>query len=119
MSGCAAGSYGASSGASKPTRMITPSRINATREERWRSNPRTVRPSGDSRGRAVSVATESGVGPGIEQVGDEAGDSDHDASDYHAADNERIIASADRVDYRVSHARPGENPLDEKGPREE
>src|SRR2546423_14464294 len=114
MSGCAAGSYGAMKGASAPTSTITPSTNSAMREERLRRIPRTVSPSGDSRGCAPLVGAESWVGPGIKEVGEQASKSDHDAADDHATYNERVIARADGVDDGVAHSGPGEDPFDEE-----
>src|SRR5881394_2322471 len=101
-------------GASAPTSTITPSRTSAIREERRRKSVRTVRPSGDSRGRAALMTAESGVGPGIEQVGEQTAKSDHDAADDHPTDDEGVVARADGVHHRVSHSWPGEDALDEK-----
>src|SRR6188508_62693 len=113
MSGCAAGSYGATKGASNPTSTITASANSAMRDDRLRRIARTVSPSGDSRGRATLVA-DAGVGPGIEQIGDETAEGYHDAADDHTSDEKRIITRADGVDDGVTHPRPGEDPLDEK-----
>src|SRR5438105_5075264 len=102
------------SGASRPTSTITPSTKSATREERLRKIIRRVRPSGDSRGRGGLVTAESGVSPGIEQVREQAAESDHNAADDHSADDERIVARTDCVDHCVAHSGPGEDAFDEK-----
>src|SRR3954469_5089787 len=99
--------------------MITPSRAAATRDDLRRSIPRTRMPSGDSRGRVASVATEPRVCPGIKQVGDQAPQGHEDAPDYHAAYDEGVIARADCSDDRRSQPRPGEDLLDEERAGEE
>src|SRR5882762_10315938 len=114
MSGCAAGSYGATSGARIPTSTMTPSTNRATRDDGLRSMLRTPTPSGDSRGRATLVATDSWIGPGIKQIGEEAAKRDHDAADDYSAHNERIITGADGADHRQPHPRPRKDLLDEK-----
>src|SRR3982750_1075545 len=97
MSGWAAGSYGAMSGARIPTSTITPSTNSATRDDGLRMICRRPMARGDSRGRAALVVTESRVGPGIEQVGNETAERDHDAADDEASHDQRIVAGSDRA----------------------
>src|SRR6266853_1461164 len=94
---------------------MTPSTKKATREDGRRRIRRTPSASGDSRGRASLVAAESWICPGIEQVGEKASQSDHDAADDDAAHHEWIIARADRAHDRVAHTGPREDLFDEKG----
>src|ERR1700686_4754560 len=94
---------------------MTPSTNKATREEGLRRIRRTPSASGDSRGSAALAAAESWICPGIEQVGEEASERDHDAANDDAAHHEWIIARADRAHDRVAHSLPGEDLFDEKG----
>src|ERR1700730_220855 len=94
---------------------MTPSTKKATREDGRRRIRRTPSASGDSRGRAVLVAAESWICPGIEQVGEKASECDHDGADDDAAHHELIITRADRADDFVAHTAPSEDLLDEKG----
>src|SRR2546423_8211696 len=106
-------------GASSPTSTIAPSTTSATRDDGLRRMLRTVRPSGDSRGRPGLAAAESWVGPGIKQVGKKTSKRDHDTADNYAAHNQWIIARADGIDDSVAHAGPRENLLDEKSAGQE
>src|SRR5215210_6324856 len=107
------------SGASRPTRTMSPSTTSAARDVFQRRSQRIPSASGLSRGRGGLIRSESWICPGIEQVSEQASKHYHDAADDHATHDERIIAGADGVDERESHAWPGEDLLDEERAGEE
>src|ERR1044072_431397 len=92
-----------------------PNTSTAMRDDRLRRTARTPSPRGDSRGGAGSVRAEPWVCPGIEEIGDQTAEGDHDTANDDAADDEWIIARADGIDDGVTHAGPRKDLLDEKG----
>src|SRR5688572_3717823 len=106
-------------GASSPVSTMIPSTTRAMRDDLARRIRRTPRASGDSRGRGALMGAKSWVCPGIEEIGENASECYHDASEDHSTDDERVVASADGVDDGEAHSRPGEDFLNEKRAGEE
>src|SRR5687767_13004563 len=120
ISGWAAGSYGAISGAMRPMKTIVVRIPRARREGRRSMIRANILPSDDSRDAAVrSAGTEPRIGPRVKHVGEEAAQHYHHAADDHRADDQWIIPGLDRVHQSVAHPRPREHSLDEHGSRQQ